>query len=155
MTQTPMSIEERFEKLEKDLHRARRRNRWLLAAVCACIGLGGAEWMSRPYPLLAPKEVRAEGFVLVDAKGTVRAVLGTIPDGTTALTLGDVEGKARASLGLDTNGAPALRLSDANGASRATLGVSQTTTKDGTVTTFPESSLLLFDPDGTVRWKTP
>ena len=288
MTHTPMSTEERLNKLENDLHQARRRNRWLLvAALCACIGVGAAAWMLRPHTLPAPKEVRAEGFVLVDAKGNVRADLATDPDGAPSLslfadsnaeprvTLGldtdgapalrlagpkgyprvnlrvntdgalslvlsdsnkqprailgldtegapslnlggplaagfcsaslsvntdgapallllggkgndsapslllfDAKGKGhvhlslgsdgapslalydsnqhtRASLGLDTDGAPSLLLFDAKGNGRAALGVSQTTTKNGKLTTFPESSLLLFDPDGTLHWKTP
>jgi len=35
------------------------------------------------------------------------------------------------------------------------LGISQTTTADGKVITYPESSLLLFKGDGTLLWEAP
>ena len=50
---------------------------------------------------------------------------------------------------------PVVQIFDKNGKGRAALGVSKTTTPDGKITIYPESSLLLFDPNGNVVWMAP
>ena len=69
--------------------------------------------------------------------------------------LSDQSGTYRAKLGLNETGQPALYLLDQNGGIRAALGAGATTTPDGKTTSYPESSLLLFGPDGTVIWRVP
>ncbi len=70
------------------------------------------------------------------------------------LGLRDENGKARVGLGVGKYG-PGLALFDENGKPRAALGANQTTTPDGKLITYPESSLLLFKPDGKVLWQAP
>lgn len=112
---------------------------------------------------------------LVDEKGNIRAGLSVFKDGT-RLILSDESGKSRASLSVvgdsallglsDEKGEPrvglnvdkdgsSLALFDSNGKNRANLGIGKTTTPDGKVVTYPESSLILFNPDGTVVWRAP
>jgi len=77
-----MTIEERLERLERELLRTKRRYRKIFAGASLAVGL----WASlaavgqTPGPGLAPetaaKEVRAKKFVLEDESGVVRAVLG-------------------------------------------------------------------------------
>lgn len=50
---------------------------------------------------------------------------------------------------------PALDLRDAEGNPRAQLGAGSAVTPDGTTTTYPESSLRLFGPDGNLIWSAP
>jgi hypothetical protein len=50
---------------------------------------------------------------------------------------------------------PALMLLDENGKTRALLGTGQIMTPDGKVVSYPESSLILFGPDGKVLWSAP
>jgi len=50
---------------------------------------------------------------------------------------------------------PTLLFTDLQGQNRAVLGTGSTTTSDGRKTTYPESSLRLYKPDGTVLWMTP
>lgn len=71
------------------------------------------------------------------------------------LLVTDKAGQTRASLTLHDAGSPTLGLFDDKGELRTTLGYSKTTSADGKNTTYPESSLLLFGPDGSVRWQTP
>ena len=176
-----MTLEERLEHLEKELSRANRRNRRLLLAVALCGGIVVVAWIFGPQMLLAqnpanaPKEVHANRFVLEDEKGKPRAELSminggpglilsdekgntrvglSVPKNEPRLELSDEKGKTRAVLELDTDGSR-LNLSDEKGTERATLGVSMTKTPDGKHTTNHESSLLLYGPDGKVRWQTP
>ena len=93
------------------------------------------------------------GLDLIHENGKCRASLSVLKDGP-ALDLLDENGKPRASLDVDKNG-PGLNLFDKNDKGRAVLGISQTTTPDGKVITYPESSLLLFDPNGNVIWMAP
>jgi hypothetical protein len=57
-------------------------------------------------------------------------------------------------LNVDKDGA-VLNLSDKNGMIRAALGRTETKTPDGRAITYPESSLLLFNPEGKVTWQAP
>jgi len=162
-----MTAEERLERLEVELGRARRWNRWLLLlvglAVGACLvvsGLVGREAQAQA----AQQEVRAQRFVLVDDNGKVRAKLETSPDGPalwlydekgkprvvltalkegSVLNLYDEKGEPRAGLGL-TEGRPGLSLYDETGKTRAALDL----TEDG-------PSLHLWDKDGKVLWQAP
>lgn len=50
---------------------------------------------------------------------------------------------------------PNIDLMDAKENVRAELGVGGTLTKNGERTTYPESSLRLFDPKGNLIWMAP
>jgi hypothetical protein len=132
-----MNVEERMEHLEKELSRANRRNRRLEAGAILCFGLAVTVWILRPQTLLAQpaanamKEVRANRFVLEDERGTIRAGLVSSKDG------------------------PTLGLTDEKGTLRASLGESKINMPDGKTITYPESSLLLFGPDGKGLWHAP
>ena len=106
---------------------------------------------------------RLAAYLAVDKDGTrlrmnnengeSRAALGVTKD-MVGLALNDKNGKSRIVLGVAKEG-PMLGLNDADGKTRAVLGITQTTTPDGKVITYPESSLLLFDPNGNVIWEAP
>jgi hypothetical protein len=170
-----MNTEERLNALERELHRTTSANRCLLTV----IGVVIVAWLTgcvagREKP--TAMGLRARGFVLEDANGKARAGLGfflggsprlTLTDeygktrawllenqNSTTLLLADPNGKERAELRVDNDG-PALILKDAEGNVRAIFGVSQTRTPDGRTTKYPESSMILFGPDGKVIWLAP
>jgi hypothetical protein len=77
-----MTVEQRLERLERELLRTKRRYRRIFVGACLGVGL----WASLAAvgqtpgpgqtPETAAKEVRAKKFVLEDDSGVVRAVLG-------------------------------------------------------------------------------
>lgn len=114
-----MTTEQRLKKLEKELGRATCLNRWLLAIVALCLGVGLLAWASGSGTVLAqtnasaPSEVRVSSLVLEDEDGMTRAVLEATEDGTT-LRLSDENGTVRVGLGAFGDG-PAMGLYDENG----------------------------------------
>jgi len=178
-----MTTEERLEKLERELGSAKRRNRWLVTAVALTVaGLSLGWTLTTAIPAArakgvaaVPKTVRAREFVLVDERGTMRAMLGM--GGEPVLILADEKGLTRAMLTVNANGGGSLFLHDKNNRTRiglsagekgsmlflndenenhrAVFGVAETVTLDGKTITYPESSLLLFGPDGKVIWQAP
>lgn len=50
---------------------------------------------------------------------------------------------------------PGLGLWDAKRTTPASLGASQTKIRDGKTISYPESTLLLFDAEGEMLWRTP
>ena len=110
-----MTTEERLEKLERELARAKRRNRHLLAFALMAAGLAvvTAAWIGTPAKVSAetgaraPKVVRATGFVLEDADGEVRATLTAFKEGS-ALRLFDENTNVRAALGVAKDGSRLL-----------------------------------------------
>ena len=125
-----MTTEERLEKLEKELARAKRRNRWLLRGAGLCLGLGLLAWAFGAEVALAqpagaaPKRVSANMFVVVDENGKRRAKL-SVSKGGPSLILFDENGKGRAALTV-VKDRPGLILRDPNGKIRATLVVLKT-----------------------------
>ena len=68
----------------------------------------------------------------------------------------DMQGKPRVQLNLTPDGSARFELRDKNGNTRAILGYAELEkVRAGTVEQRPESSLVLFDRDGTVHWKAP
>jgi len=90
---------------------------------------------------------------LTDPQGTPLAMLD-VSEGVSALSLIDPQRTPRATLAVLEDG-PTLLFTDLQGQNRAVLGTGSTTTSDGRKTTYPESSLRLYKPDGTVLWMTP
>ena len=144
-----MTTEERLEKLEKELARAKRRNRRLLAVAGLVVGAVTLAWIVAGTANRAeaqgggvPAVIRANAFVLVDEKGKTRAELSMGEYGP-GLLLVDENGKTRATLTVDKDW-PWLALADENGKTRAMLAVG----KNGPV-------LGLLDENGKVKWQTP
>jgi len=67
------------------------------------------------------------------------------------LDLNDYNGKSRASFGVNKFG-PTLTLKDEKGTPRLRAGRAELTAPEGKTISFPESSLILFGPDGKVIW---
>jgi hypothetical protein len=113
-----LSIEERLKRLEEENKRLR------LLALGVVVLSGGSLLLAAATAVRArlPQPVRiveAERFVLRDASGKTRAVLGMDADGL-GLRFYDASGKVRAVLGLIADW-PRLTLSDASGKPRAWL----------------------------------
>ena len=140
-----MTIEERLEKMEKEMRRQKRCNRWLLGAVLLVAGglvvpavFETTASRARAQGVGTVKEIRANKILLEDQKGMVRAGLDIGSDGR-FLALLDENGKGRAVLDVTKDG-PRLLLLDANSKTRAEL----TVVKD-----FP--NLKLNDENGKTR----
>ena len=166
-----MTTEERLAKVERELARAKRRSRWLLAALGLGLGALALVWASAANVPKAEAQgaadgrtVLAERFELVNAQSKVRAYLEMAKDGP-MLCLADAAGRPRAMLAV-REGGPGLALFDENGKSRATLFA----LKDGPrLALFDENGksraalvvdkdgvvLSLFDATGKPFWSTP
>ncbi len=77
-----------MEALARRLDRVERENRWLkragvmaLFVIAAIVLMGQATWKLAP-PGKPGRVVGAEQFIVHDARGGVRAELGTLPNGT-------------------------------------------------------------------------
>jgi hypothetical protein len=89
---------------------------------------------------------------LGDEKGKHRAELGMAKDGA-CLVLRDENDKIRIGLGTAKNGLSlGLALADENDKLRFMAGKIEIVTQDGKTIVCPESSLVLFGPDGKVIW---
>ena len=89
-------------------------------------------------------------LLLNDENDRHRASLTATKDGP-RLSLYDENGKTRTELWASKLG-PCLSLSDENGNERFRAGKTKTVTPDGKTIEYPESSLILFGPDGKVIW---
>ena len=138
-----MTIEERLEKVEIELKRARRYSRILLAVVLlASAGMTVAVAMTSGKNVIHENVIKANGFILVDEKANERAKLGIgfggpelmflDPNGEegsffafneffSGLYLRDKNGKTRASMRVSDEG-PRFELLDENFNCRAVLG---------------------------------
>jgi hypothetical protein len=96
----------------------------LLAAVLSGVLSALCVMYLAPRRIAAPAAtvVRAARFELVDAAGTVKAVLGTNDDHQAVLSFVDTNGKPQVELGLfSSDGGQILRFSDKYGRSRMTI----------------------------------
>jgi hypothetical protein len=136
-----MTVEERLEKLEIELTRARRGNRLLLAGVMLTFVLLAAAMTAG----IASREdvINAKQFNLLDDNGKTRAVLSADKD-EPRLTLLDVDGNTRVLLSVNKDRS-LLTLSNADGL--AVLGVTKggDVVKGGVVMGGPQ--LTLSDTD--------
>jgi hypothetical protein len=102
--------------------------------------------------------IRAEAFILTDAKGKERASLVTDGTGSVFLVLFDTDGRPRADLQVNNFG-PSLNFYDPNAKTRLALGstslVASHVINNGTVEKNTPSSIVLFDAAGQLLWRTP
>jgi len=117
-----MSIEERLENMERELGRVK-------------------EVLARSQVAGTAREIRANGFVLEDENGKLRAALSMLKNGPSLMLL-DENGSLRGGLGVTKDGS-GLALYDENSNTRVALSVE----KDG-------PSLTLVDENGKVIWST-
>jgi len=112
-----------METLARRLDRVERENRRLkVAGVVALAVIAGGVLMGQGIGKTAPpgkpgKIVGAEQFIVHDARGGVRAELGTLPNGTVRLVLYDRgnPGETRIILSAGPESSPALSFSDKAG----------------------------------------
>jgi hypothetical protein len=90
------------------------------------------------------------GLGLYDGNGKARVKL-TVTKYGPSLMLSDENDKIRATLDVIENG-PTLLLSDEKGHDRFVAGKAGTVSPDGKTIEYPESSLILYGPDGKVIW---
>ena len=111
----------------------------------------------------AGKTIEATKIVLKDAKGKVRAELGTQPDGSASLTLLDEEGGTTAKLSGQT-AAPILEMAGGAGGSvwltSSTTGASLSLAKGNgelalATNASGQPSIKMQDRDGKVIWNAP
>jgi hypothetical protein len=105
-----MTLEQRVDLLEKELARTRRLARWApCAAVLACLlAFGLFEPMAArlfAQPAAAPAEIRANAFILTDARNAERASL-RLTDNEPVLTLNG--NSARVEMGAFSDGSSLL-----------------------------------------------
>lgn len=86
----------------------------------------------------------------LDKNGKLRVQLWAPINGP-ILSLWDENGIPRAGLGMTKDG-PGLTLFDKNGGVRFVAGNIKLESLEGKTTEYPESSLILFGPDGKVIW---
>ena len=109
-----------METLARRLDKVERENRRLKGAgvaalaVIAAVGLMGQAASKLAPPGKPGKIVGAEQFIVHDARGGVRAELGTLPNGTVRLVLYDRgnPGETRVILSAGPETSPALTFSD-------------------------------------------
>lgn len=111
-----------------------------------------------PGPIATEGKIRAEGFVLVDAKGNERASLVTDGGGSVFLVLFDKDGKPRADMQVNNYG-PSINFYDPNARTRMAIGattlVASHLAVDGVVEKNTPSSIVLFDAKGGLAWRNP
>jgi hypothetical protein len=173
MTNDPLNYEQLTSRLGLLERRHRRLQRAiLLAAISISAGLLMAQSpdILAPDTLLTPDtltprppvadRVVAREFSLVDGDGTLLGSLVADNTGSASLVLFDSRSGPRAILSVRQNFGPALALYDESGQARAILGAttrvaSHVTGADGVTERQPASSLVLFDGDGDLLFRTP
>jgi hypothetical protein len=143
-----MNLEQRLERLERENRWMRRIGAVGVAVVAAVFLIGQGKDKELP-------DLEVRSLKVKDNAGKVRAVLASDTDGTVYLRLRDKDGKPRAGLTLFAD-SPSLDLWDKNCETRAVLGVTTTVDKvTGAETKTAESTLTLYDAQGTVVWQAP
>ncbi len=131
-----------LESLARRLSRLERENRWLKRiGVLLATGAAAVALMGQTQPTAGTLE--SQRFVVKDASGQPRAVLGATADGS-ILELYDKDGERRAAMGIATDGSATLSL--------ATKGE-----KGGvwiSARPYGWSNLQVFDRTGTSRLAT-
>jgi hypothetical protein len=118
-------IDGRLFSLEERLGDLQRSNRRLRITIVALALVGGALITMAQASPNSSEIVEARQFVLRDASGNVRAVLGSTPEGAVGLNLDDATGRMRVTLDVDYAGSPGLDLFDQSGKRRALISLGQ------------------------------
>lgn len=117
-------------------HRRMKLGGMVLIAGLVVLGVMG----QTPAP--QPKIVEAQGFVVRDLSGTVRAAIGIADDGSVGVNLNDRQGNIRATMDVSAlNGTPGVDLYDTKGQVRATLALD----------TYGTPGLGFYDSAGKLR----
>ncbi len=113
---TMETLARRLDRVERENGRLKRSGVVALAVIAVVMLMGQAASKLAP-PGKPGKIVGAEQFIVHDARGGVRAVLGTLPDGTVRLVLYDRgnPGETRIILSAGPDRSPALSFSDKAG----------------------------------------
>ncbi len=117
MTEPTMeTLAGRMDRVERENRRLKRSGVVALAVIAAIVLMGQAASKLAP-PGKPGKVVGAEQFIVHDARGGVRAELGTLPNGTVRLVLYDRgnPGETRVILSAGPESSPALSFSDKTG----------------------------------------
>jgi hypothetical protein len=142
------------------LERENRRLKGLAGGAASLLALLAIMGQARPGARLGGRIVEAEGFVVRDQAGQLRATLGTnangvglvligatrvsvgvTPEGIAGVQLLDTDGRRRAALAMTSDGASSLRLLDSAAKERVVLAVPT----NGT------AGLLVADATGRIR----
>jgi len=113
---TMETLARRLDKVERENRRWKRAGVLALAVIAAIVLMGQAASKLAP-PGKPGKIVGAEQFIVHDARGGVRAELGTLPNGTVRLILYDRgnPGETRVILSAGPDRSPALSFFDKAG----------------------------------------
>ncbi len=116
----------------------------------------GLSMLDKNEELRSYLRVSEDGPVLMmgDKNGKIRTSLSVREDGTPGLQMQDENGKLRATMDVEKDG-PAVQVLDKNGNSRALVGAIRTQSPIGKTIFHPESTFILFGPDGKILWKSP
>jgi hypothetical protein len=130
LKEVEMATDDRLEKLERELSRARTRFHLLVVWIGVCLASLAAAYTyaqlslkPRPGSAEVIEELRARNFVLEDGNGRVRAILGMY-EGGVMLRLNAEKGDLGATFYLD-NERSGITLNDKDGKHRAVLAVTQ------------------------------
>lgn len=124
MTNDLTTLVDRLHHLERSNRRSRQLAATALLGMISMPFLAAFVQTPAQDPAKAAKAVevvRAQGFELVDAAGTVRANLGFHKDGGSELRLFNAAGKVRARLGIHKDSDPLLTLVDEHDHNRVSL----------------------------------
>jgi hypothetical protein len=114
-----------LDTLTRRLDRLERQNRWLRrVSLVILLGAVATLLMGQAPPHRPPRIVEAEEFVLRDARGQVRATLGTTQSPSAAfLRIHNDDGKQRARIIVSSDGTSSLEFMDSSDRVRVLLGV--------------------------------
>jgi hypothetical protein len=134
-------VDGRLFRLEERLEELQHSNRRLRITILALALVGGALITMAQASPNSSEVVEARQFILRDASGNVRAVLGSTPDGAVGLNLDDPSGRTRLTLDVDYSRSPGIDLFDQNGKRRAIVALGQ----------HGEPGAGLYDAEGKLR----
>jgi hypothetical protein len=131
-----MAVLERDHRRLTKAHRRMKLGGAVIIAGLAILGMMGQAVVPQT------KIVEAQGFVVRDLSGVVRAAIGIADDGSVGLNLNDRQGTIRATMDIAAvNGTPGVDLYDKNGHIRATLALD----------TYGTPGLGFYDSAGKLR----
>jgi len=120
------SLTKRLEEAERESVRVRRFGLVLMACGAAIVGLMAALILvgyPRGMGVFTPTEVQARRFVIRDAWGRTRGLVGMSEDGASQILLSDTAGRPRLRLRVYGDGSSGVSLVDGANQPRLVLGV--------------------------------